>query len=207
MRCFVLRLTTRRGWVAGRETMRGWFARRATRRGRVAERAVVRGRESEEGHRFGAIGKCLLCGFELGDDGSGLPRTGSHTQRTCGMKSPPCRHKLPAQHPFAKEGACFALACCCTAKCSKCNRVGHRVDTMVMSPDRFQMDPKTGNVTRRRLAPPLSRSEFFVQRCDRHNCRRVAARALCGMLEGVVGYTAVRFGGGRAGRQTPRRRS
>jgi len=72
------------------------------------------------------------------------------------MKSPPCRHKLPAPHPFAKEGACFALACCCTAKCSKCNRVGHRVDTMVMSPDQFQMDPKTGNVTRRRFTTAVS---------------------------------------------------
>jgi len=133
---------------------------RATRRGRVEGREVGRGRESAEGHPFGAMGQCLLCGFELGDDGSGLPRTGSHTKRTCGMKSPPCRHKLTAEHPFAKEGACFALACCCMAKCSKCNRVGHRVDTMVLSPDRIQMDPKSSNVKRRRLEPPLSFSDF-----------------------------------------------
>jgi len=89
VRSFVLKVFKRRGRVAGRATRRGRVARRVTRRGRVAERTVWRGRESGEGHRFGAMGKCLLCGFELDDDGSGLPRTGSHTQRTCRMKSPP----------------------------------------------------------------------------------------------------------------------
>jgi len=52
-------------------------------------------------------GKCLLCGFDLGPDDNGNKRTGSHSQRTCVLRSWPCINALPADHPFHKEGRCF----------------------------------------------------------------------------------------------------
>jgi len=105
-------------------------------------------------------GRCLLCNFDLGVDANGVQRTGSHTQRTCGLKSMPCRHALSVGHPFRKDGAFFEVDCCHHTKCTKCPVVGHHVSTLVLSPDRFQMDNKTGNVTRRRTAPPLSSSDY-----------------------------------------------
>eukprot|EP00168_Porphyra_purpurea_P018517 TRINITY_DN6942_c0_g1_i1.p4 TRINITY_DN6942_c0_g1~~TRINITY_DN6942_c0_g1_i1.p4 ORF type:complete len:103 (+),score=7.05 TRINITY_DN6942_c0_g1_i1:195-503(+) len=101
------------------------------------------------------MGRCLLCNFDRGVDESGVQRTGSHTQRTCGLRSFPCRHALPAGHPFRKEGACFEMACCHRTKCTKSPVTGHHVSTLVMSPERYQINNKTGNVKRRRTAPPL----------------------------------------------------
>jgi len=105
-------------------------------------------------------GKCLLCGFDLGRDDEGNKRTGSHSQRTCALKSYPCLHRLPPTHPFHKAGTCYLKDCACLEKCSKCRAVGHRVGTMVLSPQRFVMDGRTGNITRRRGAPPLTKSDL-----------------------------------------------
>ena len=105
-------------------------------------------------------GKCLLCGFDLGANAEGNKRTGSHSQRTCALKSYPCLHGLPPTHPFHKADTCYLKDCACLEKCSKCRVVGHRVGTMVLSPGRFVMDGRTGNITRRRGAPPLTKSDF-----------------------------------------------
>jgi len=105
-------------------------------------------------------GKCLLCGFNLGPDDSGNKRTGSHSQRTCIFRSWPCLHALLADHLFHKEGRCFTADCAHLEKnCPRCNKDGHRVNTLRLDPSRFSIDTK-GNITRRRGAPALTRSDF-----------------------------------------------
>jgi len=105
-------------------------------------------------------GKCLLGGFDLGPDDEGNKWTGSHSQRTCALKSHPCLHRLPPTHPFHKSGTCYSKDCACLDKCSKCRGEGHRVGTMALSPERCVMDGRTGNITRWRGAPPLTKSDF-----------------------------------------------
>jgi len=106
-------------------------------------------------------GRCLLCNFDLGVDANKVQRTRSHTQRTCGLNSMPCRHALPVGHPFRKDGDSFDVECRHHTKCTKFPIVGHHVSTLVLSSDRCQMDNKTGNATRQRTAPPLS-SSYYV---------------------------------------------
>jgi len=105
-------------------------------------------------------GKCLLCGFDLGPDDEGNKRTGSHSQRMCALKSYPCLHRLLPTHSFHTTGTCYSKDCACLEKCSKCRGEGHRVGTMALSPERFVMDGRTGNIMRRRGAPPLAKSDF-----------------------------------------------
>jgi len=125
---------------------------------------VWKGRFASSGLRragvVGTTGKCLLCGFDLGSDDSGNKRTGSHSQRACAPKSFPCLHHLPSTHPFHKAGPCYLKNGSCLETCSKCRRPGHRVGTLVLSPERYAKDNKTGNITRRRGAPPLNKSDF-----------------------------------------------
>jgi len=70
--------------------------------------------------------KCLLCGFDLGPDVEGNKRTGSHSQRTCALKSYPCLHRLPPTHPFHKADTCYFKDCACLEKCSMCRVVAPR---------------------------------------------------------------------------------
>jgi len=105
-------------------------------------------------------GKCLLCGFDLEPDDEGNKRTGSHSRLTCALKSYPCQHRLPRTHPFHKSGTCYSKDCACLEKCSKCRGEGHHVGAMALSPERFVMDRRTENITRRRGAPPLTISDF-----------------------------------------------
>jgi len=105
-------------------------------------------------------GKCLLCEFDLEPDVEGNKRTGSHSRLTCALKSYPCLHRLPRTHPFHKSDTCYSKDCACLEKCSKCRGEGHHVGTMALSPERFVMDRRTGNITRRRGAPPLTMSDF-----------------------------------------------
>ena len=77
-------------------------------------------------------GRCLLCNSDSGVDANGVQRTGSHTQRTCGLKSMPCRHAHPVGHPSRKDGTCFEVDCCHHTKCTKCPVVGHHVSTLVL---------------------------------------------------------------------------
>ena len=84
-----------------------------------------------------------------------------HTRSARAASNPfPCRPALPVGLPFRRDGTCFEVDCCHHTKCTECPVVGHHVSTLVLSPDRFQINNKTGNVTRRRTAPPLSSSDF-----------------------------------------------
>ena len=125
---------------------------------------VWKGRFASSGLRRAGVvvmtGKCLLCGFDFGRDDNGHKRTGSHSQRTCALKSFSCLHHLPPTHPFHKAGTCYLKDCSCLETCSKCRRPGHRVGTLVLSSERYTKDNKTGNITRRRGAPPLTKSDF-----------------------------------------------
>jgi len=134
-----------------------WRARRT----REGGRAVVRERRRQAGGRSGDMtGKCLHCGFDLGPDDNGNKRTGSHSQRTFVFRSWPCLHSLAAEHPYHKEGRCFAADCAHLEKnCRKCSKDGHRVNTLRLDPSRFNIDNK-GNITRRRGAPALTKSDF-----------------------------------------------
>jgi len=102
----------------------------------------------------GMTGTCLLCGFDLGANAEGNKRTGSDSQRTCALKAYPCLHGLPPTHPFHEADTCYLKDWSCLEKCSTCRVVGHRVGTMVLSSGRFVMDGRTGNIPRRRGAPP-----------------------------------------------------
>jgi len=134
---------------------------RRARRTREGGRAVLRERRRRAGGRSGDMtGKCLLCGFDLGPDDNGNKRTGSHSQRTCVFRSWPCLHSLAADHPYHKEGRCFTADCAHLEKnCPKCSKDGHRVNTLRLDPSRFNIDNK-GNITRRRGAPALTKSDF-----------------------------------------------
>jgi len=48
-------------------------------------------------------GRCLLCNFDLGVDANGVQRTGSHTQRTCGLKSIPLSSRTSSRAPFSQR--------------------------------------------------------------------------------------------------------
>jgi len=139
---------------------RGRAVRRA-RSTREGGRAVLRERRRRADVRSGDMtGKCLLCGFDHGSDDKGNKRTGSHSQRTCVFRSWPCLHSLPADHPYHKEGRCLTADCTHLEKnCPKCSKDGHRMNTLRLDLSRFNLDNK-GNITRRRGAPALTKSDF-----------------------------------------------
>ena len=105
-------------------------------------------------------GICTPYGFDLGPDDGGNKRTGLHSKRTCALRSYPFLHRLPPTPPFHKKDTCYLKYCPCLERCFECRVVGHRVGTMVLSPERFIMNGRTGTITRRREDPPLPKSNF-----------------------------------------------
>jgi len=106
------------------------------------------------------VGRCAMCGFDLGRGDDGELRKGGHDARSCEMKVFPCFNRLPPESSFYDDETCTTQGCAHAEKCTTCKQVGHHVRTLVITDALYV---RTGNrklPCRRRSAPELGGSDF-----------------------------------------------
>jgi len=101
------------------------------------------------------VGRCAMCGFDLGRGDDGELRKGGHDARSCEMKSFPCFNTLSPDVSFFDSETCTTQGCPHAQNCPSCKQDGHDVRTLVITDALYVRSGTRKLPCRRRLAPEL----------------------------------------------------
>ena len=112
------------------------------------------------------VGRCAMCGFDLGRGDDGELRKGGHDARSCEMKSFPCFNTLSPDVSFFDSETCTTQGCPHAQNCPSCKQDGHDVRTLVITDALYVRSGTRKLPCRRRSAPELEGADFVCPIVD-----------------------------------------